>query len=331
LLLFPLFVLTFLQLGSVAIFFVNGTTADHYDFLELYLREWAKKALKVQSDCNLRAKKQQAKMTAVTATTTTTTTAMLGTMLETATLENDNDDSWTADDDYVNDETLDQGWRDLLKESIDVDAYGDLPLRHDFEHEEKDVDSDNAADEDKDEQERRDLSGQHIFLRRTRRPTRAPSPTTSSMPSSSPSLALQVLNFPYFNRLWHPYDWVDACKTEYYFQYLGSLVEPPCFVGVHWRIMRRPIRISPRQLRIISNLVAKRQDPITCKINSTVGKPRNDGTKWVDVNRPIQMLQGRHDLAFCECVDWNSSLIEDKTYCMQTMEQRGVYPRKDPP
>jgi Eukaryotic-type carbonic anhydrase len=238
--------------------------------------------------------------------------------------------------------------RSLLKESTEVDAHGDLPLRHDDENEQH-VDNANA-DED-DEQERRDLSGE-IFLRRprptpTRSPTSSPapsftpgpsitgdpsaSPSISSMPSSSPSLALQVLNYKFFNRTWHPYDWVSKCRTEYYFQYLGSLVEPPCFVGVHWRIMRSPIKVSPRQLRLLENLVAKRQNPITCIVNSTVGKPRNDGTGRVDVNRPTQLSQSKHDLAFCECVNWNSSFIEDKTYCRQTMEERGVYPRTAPP
>jgi Eukaryotic-type carbonic anhydrase len=248
-------------------------------------------------------------------------------MLETTTLENDKDsDSWNADGKDVNEEELvDQGWREaVLKEPISVDAHGDLPLRHDDENE-KDVDKANADKDD--ELERRDLQ---LFLQRTRRPTRSPTrspaPSITPAPSSTPTMALQILNFPYFNRLWQPYDWVNACKTEYYFRYLGSLVEPPCFVGVHWRIMRSPIKISPRQLRILSTLLAFRQDPITCKTMSSVGKPRKDGSSFVDVNRPIQRLQGQHDLVFCECVDWNSSIIEDKAYCTLTMEQRGVLP-----
>jgi Eukaryotic-type carbonic anhydrase len=300
------------QLGNVAIFLVKGTDNDHYDFLELYLHQWAKVASQVNTDCTARARARQQQLQ----TTTTTTTAMLETMLEIDGIDDGEDD--------LDDELFDQGWRALfMKETIEIDQ-SDLPLDPD-DRNNNDEEADNANNAD---DGHRGL-GQIFNHRRhpTCSPTRSPAPSYTPQLTNTLTVVIQVLEFQYYNRLWHPYDWLEKCKTEYYFQYFGNLVEPLCVVGIHWHVMKNPIKISPRQLRILENLTAKRQDPVTCKENSTVGKPRVNVTSKVDVNRPIQLMSNRQYLAFCECVNWNPSIIENKIYCNQTMEQRGVYPR----
>lgn len=39
------------QIGNVAIFLEQGSRHDHYDFLELYIREWLKTANKIKRKC----------------------------------------------------------------------------------------------------------------------------------------------------------------------------------------------------------------------------------------------------------------------------------------
>jgi Eukaryotic-type carbonic anhydrase len=92
-------------------------------------------------------------------------------------------------------------------------------------------------------------------------------------------------------------------NTEYYFRYEGSLVEPPCFVGVHWRVLRLPVKISPRQLYWLAKLLKLRLNPTTCE-NDTVAKIV--GPKVV-VNRPQQVVYGAHSVVYCECINWNST------------------------
>lgn len=93
--------------------------------------------------------------------------------------------------------------------------------------------------------------------------------------------------------------------TEYYFRYVGSAVEPPCFVGVHWRVVRRPVKISPRQLYWLSKLLKLRLNPTTCE-NDNVGRPAGANNK-VEVNRPTQVVYGAHEVVYCECINWNST------------------------
>jgi hypothetical protein len=98
---------------------------------------------------------------------------------------------------------------------------------------------------------------------------------------------------------------VNMTNTEYYFRYLGSLVEPPCFVGVHWRVLRLPVKISPRQLYWLGKLLKLRLNPTTCE-NDMVGRPVPTKAR-VEVNRPQQVTYGIHDVVYCECINWNST------------------------
>lgn len=121
-------------------------------------------------------------------------------------------------------------------------------------------------------------------------------------------------------RRFHPYDPYKYCNTEYYFRYEGSMPEPPCFEGVHWRVMKDPITVSPDQIHALEQLIARRLDPSTCQLD-TVGKPRQFSTA-VDVNRPLQARSNGHKLVFCECGDWESASEADQEWCQLPVEAR---------
>ena len=124
----------------------------------------------------------------------------------------------------------------------------------------------------------------------------------------------QLLSKDYYKRQWHPYDWYVKVNTEYYFRYEGSMPEPPCFEGVHWRVLRKPIKVSPGQLRRLRNLLSNRLNPLTCE-KETAGKPQSPESNKVLVNRPIQTMTRRHKFVYCECADWLPKSLEDRSYC----------------
>lgn len=118
---------------------------------------------------------------------------------------------------------------------------------------------------------------------------------------------------------------------QYYFRYQGSVIEPPC-IGesgfkrrsfVHWRVLKDPIKVAPRQLTALDRLIANRIDPDTCE-PYTAGKKRTRNGWRVDVNRPIQTTTDAHRLVFCECRDWRSRAPNDVEYCNLSFEARGV-------
>jgi carbonic anhydrase len=239
-------------IGNVAVFLEMGTENDHYDFLELYIREWIQSHVSTRTACKGRLDSE------------------------------DEVDWWNEDFDNDDGKVAKKKWDWLLKES--AEATKDKSGVHD-------------------PKAGRDLR---------RGPIRV-------------STGEEVINKEWYQGPWHPYDWVRESKTQYYFRYFGSLLEPPCFKGVHWRVMRRPITISPRQLDLLHKLLFFRLNPDTCK-RDTAGKTSPvgmNGTK-VDVNRPLQQLYTAHGLVYCECVDWNSTKKADKDYCKGTMEERGV-------
>eukprot|EP00529_Nitzschia_sp_RCC80_P013396 CAMPEP_0113481950 /NCGR_PEP_ID=MMETSP0014_2-20120614/22670_1 /TAXON_ID=2857 /ORGANISM="Nitzschia sp." /LENGTH=597 /DNA_ID=CAMNT_0000375457 /DNA_START=297 /DNA_END=2090 /DNA_ORIENTATION=- /assembly_acc=CAM_ASM_000159 len=135
---------------------------------------------------------------------------------------------------------------------------------------------------------------------------------------------LQYDELEYFN-----YWPMLGVRTEYYFRYSGSQTIPPCYgnfnedsrVGTnHWRVMKDPIRIHPRQLRELERLVRERiaptDDPVVskrcqpdtaAKVDPTTGK--------VNAARPIQSHKKVHFKTYCECKDWPSKWPEDREYC----------------
>ncbi|KAL7567702.1 hypothetical protein ACA910_012039 [Epithemia clementina (nom. ined.)] len=134
---------------------------------------------------------------------------------------------------------------------------------------------------------------------------------------------------PFYTGYFHPYMWYADVGTEYYFRYNGSLPEPPCFEGVHWRVMQKPIVVAPSQIAALHKLIARRMDPVTCEYENA-GKPRPEDPSVVDVNRPLQTMRNAHQLVYCECVDWKSPKLSDRALCKLSDAARGVADRTWP-
>lgn len=113
---------------------------------------------------------------------------------------------------------------------------------------------------------------------------------------------------------WFNYWPMLGVRTEYYFRYSGSQTTPPCYGNVnnegtrkginHWRVMKDPIRIHPRQLKEMKRLVAQRiapaNDPVNACQADTAAKVA-DGGEIVDNARPLQYFHPAHSKVFCEC------------------------------
>jgi len=63
--------------------------------------------------------------------------------------------------------------------------------------------------------------------------------------------------------------------------------------------MVAPLIISEGQLRRLEDLTSKYLEYPSCRLE-TWGKPREDGSCHVDVNRPVQYLTDEHSLEDCE-------------------------------
>mmetsp|Transcript_53447 Transcript_53447/g.130116 ORF Transcript_53447/g.130116 Transcript_53447/m.130116 type:complete len:611 (+) Transcript_53447:376-2208(+) len=140
------------------------------------------------------------------------------------------------------------------------------------------------------------------------------------------------------NLPFHNYFPLISSRTEYYYRYEGTQTIPPCHGARinqsrrntnHWRVMKDPIRIHPRQLRELKRLLADRiaplDDPVEPCVPSTAAKVTRDDTvlnqdglgRVVDVetNRPLQSISDTHFLTFCTCKDWPSKWPEDRDWC----------------
>lgn len=115
-------------------------------------------------------------------------------------------------------------------------------------------------------------------------------------------------------------------RAKYYFRYVGSTPEPPCFEGVHWRVLKDPIKVAPSQLRSLEKLLYNRIDPVTCQ-RYTAGTRRfpNRDPERLAYNRPLQTVTDEHKLMYCECADFKSRAENDLAYCNLTMAERGVF------
>jgi Eukaryotic-type carbonic anhydrase len=132
---------------------------------------------------------------------------------------------------------------------------------------------------------------------------------------------------------WFNYFALLDVRTEYYYRYSGTQTIPPCY-GLwfpnndrhqtnHWRIMKDPVRISPRQLkemnRLLRDRIAPQSDPIVPCQPDTAGKVVNGA---VSTNRPLQKETNVHYQVFCECQDWTSKFKEDQQWCKQPQTVR---------
>lgn len=126
---------------------------------------------------------------------------------------------------------------------------------------------------------------------------------------------------------WFNYFPMLGVRTEYYYRYSGSQTIPPCYGNFlpesqketnHWRVMKDPIRIHPRQLQEMRRLIADRVAPIESKVNAckpdTAAKVKKDG--YVEAARPLQSFNNNtHFKVFCQCKDWRSKWPEDRDWC----------------
>jgi hypothetical protein len=125
--------------------------------------------------------------------------------------------------------------------------------------------------------------------------------------------------------VWFNYWPMLGVRTEYYYRYSGSQTIPPCYGEFdpssrsgtnHWRMMKDPIRIHPRQLeemkRLIRERIAPPDDPImACQPDTAAKIEGND----VNTARPLQYEDDVHFTVFCECKDWPSKWPEDRAWC----------------
>jgi hypothetical protein len=127
---------------------------------------------------------------------------------------------------------------------------------------------------------------------------------------------------------WFNYFPMLEVKTEYYYRYSGTQTVPPCygrwFAGNnrrqtnHWRVMKDPIRVSPRQIeemhRLLRERIAPSDDPLRPCEPDTAAKQNPNSTR-ISVARPLQSTRGTHFKVFCQCDDWVSKFPEDQKWC----------------
>ena len=117
----------------------------------------------------------------------------------------------------------------------------------------------------------------------------------------------------YANLEWFPYEWLIKAGTEYYYRYEGTMLTPPCWEVVHWRAMKDPIRVHPRQIKELQRLLAWRLNPDSCDVD-TAGVVSDDGNT-VDLSRETMYYESPHRMVFCECKDWPSKFPGDQEWC----------------
>lgn len=127
--------------------------------------------------------------------------------------------------------------------------------------------------------------------------------------------SLQTIHaIDYENIDWYAYEWMLKAGTEYYFRYEGTMLVPPCWETVHWRVLKDPIRVHKRQIAELNRLLAWRLNPETCQVD-TAGVLSNNGNT-VAVNRELQYNTDIHRKVFCECNDWTSKYEADNEWCV---------------
>jgi hypothetical protein len=133
---------------------------------------------------------------------------------------------------------------------------------------------------------------------------------------------------------WFNYFLMIGARTEYYFRYEGTQTIPPCYGPYtsdsrtntnHWRVLKDPIRVHPRQItemeRLIGNRIAgpTEDSEFACQPDTAAKVETNK----VSTNRPVQEYNRRHFKTFCECKDWPSKWPDDRAWCdIPTFQER---------
>ncbi|KAG7372538.1 alpha carbonic anhydrase [Nitzschia inconspicua] len=129
---------------------------------------------------------------------------------------------------------------------------------------------------------------------------------------------------------WFNYWPLIGVRTEYYYRYQGAATIPPCYGNDtqgsrrgtnHWRVLKDPIRIHPRQLEELERLIRERIAPPDDVVNpcqpDTAAKVSPEGR--VNTARPLMYHSPEsHFKTFCECKDWESKWPEDRAWCLMT-------------
>ena len=126
---------------------------------------------------------------------------------------------------------------------------------------------------------------------------------------------------------WFNYFPLLGVRTEYYYRYSGTQTIPPCYGNFqpdsrkgtnHWRVMKDPIRIHPRQLeelqRLLKERIAPFDDPVNACQPDTAAKV-DQATGEVEAAREVQYWNNAHFKVYCECKDWRSKWPEDRKWC----------------
>ncbi|KAL3902513.1 MAG: hypothetical protein SGILL_010794, partial [Bacillariaceae sp.] len=128
---------------------------------------------------------------------------------------------------------------------------------------------------------------------------------------------------------WYNYWPLIGVRTEYYYRYQGTATIPPCYGNDtqgtrrgtnHWRVLKDPIRIHPRQLEELNRLIRERIAPPDDAVNpcqpDTAADVSDDGS--VNTARPLMYHNtAAHAKTFCECKDWESKWPEDRNWCVK--------------
>ncbi|WP_082524956.1 carbonic anhydrase family protein [Pseudorhodoferax sp. Leaf274] len=63
-----------------------------------------------------------------------------------------------------------------------------------------------------------------------------------------------------------PLDWIDLStllpKDQRYYQFFGSLTQPPCTEGVLWMVLKQPVTLSAEQLRLFAQMFPANARPV---------------------------------------------------------------------
>jgi len=103
------------------------------------------------------------------------------------------------------------------------------------------------------------------------------------------------------------FDLYQLLTTPWFYAYRGGLTMPSCQKRVFWRVLEQPLEISTRQRELINQMISNARDPMTCQL-LTSGTPRQDGSGYVDVNRPLQPYSDTtNKLMHCDKLDFVSS------------------------
>jgi len=120
------------------------------------------------------------------------------------------------------------------------------------------------------------------------------------------------------------FDLYQLLTTPWFYAYRGGLTMPSCQKRVFWRVLEQPLEISTRQRELINQMISNARDPMTCQL-LTSGTPRQDGSGYVDVNRPLQPYSDTtNKLMHCDKLDFGkqTGIVIFKAYALGSLRDK---------